>query len=67
MNDTETFSNDLKDLVLKLGKASMVTSLIGSVSFGDTINLSNNTGDSIRPEFSISTPYVFVVWQNQKG
>ena len=36
-------------------------------SFGDTINLSNNTGDSIRPEFSISTPYVFVVWQNQKA
>jgi hypothetical protein len=37
----------------------------GGASFGDTINLSNDTGDSIRPEISVSDSNVFIVWQNQ--
>jgi hypothetical protein len=37
----------------------------GGASFGDTINLSNDTGDSIRPEIAVSDSNVFIVWQNQ--
>jgi len=37
----------------------------GGASFGDTINLSNDTGDSIRPEIAVSGSNVFIVWQNQ--
>jgi hypothetical protein len=34
--------------------------------FGDTINLSNESGDSIRPEMRISAPNLFIVWQNHE-
>jgi hypothetical protein len=37
----------------------------GGASFGNTINLSNNTGDSIRPEIAVSGSNIFIVWQNQ--
>ena len=37
----------------------------GGASFGDIINLSNDTGDSIRPEIAVSDSNVFIVWQNQ--
>ena len=37
----------------------------GGVSFGETVNLSNDTGDSVRPELRVSTPNLFMVWQNQ--
>ena len=35
-------------------------------SFGDTINISNNKGNSMEPEFSVTNASnVFIVWQNQ--
>jgi hypothetical protein len=38
----------------------------GGASFGDTINISNNKGNSMEPEFSVTnTSNVFIVWQNQ--
>jgi hypothetical protein len=37
----------------------------GGASFGNIINLSNDTGDSIRPEIAVSDSNVFIVWQNQ--
>ena len=37
----------------------------GGVSFGETVNLSNDTGDSVRPELRVSAPNLFIVWQNQ--
>ena len=37
----------------------------GGASFGETVNLSNDTGDSIRPELRVSAPNLFIVWQNQ--
>jgi hypothetical protein len=40
----------------------------GGASFGDTINLSNNKGNSMNPEFSVnSSSNVYAVWQNQAG
>ena len=38
----------------------------GGASFGETLNLSNDTGDSIRPELRVSAPNLFIVWQNQE-
>jgi hypothetical protein len=37
----------------------------GGASFGNIINLSNDTGDSIRAEIAVSDSNVFIVWQNQ--
>ena len=37
----------------------------GGTSFGETVNLSNDTGDSVRPELRVSAPNLFIVWQNQ--
>ena len=37
----------------------------GGASFGETVNLSNDTGDSVRPELRVSAPNLFMVWQNQ--
>jgi hypothetical protein len=38
----------------------------GGASFGDTINISNNKGNSMEPEFSVTNASnVFIVWQNQ--
>jgi hypothetical protein len=37
----------------------------GGASFGETVNLSNDTGDSGRPELRVSAPNLFIVWQNQ--
>ena len=37
----------------------------GGASFGETVNLSNDTGDSVRPELRVSAPNLFIVWQNQ--
>ena len=37
----------------------------GGVSFGDIINLSNDTGDSIRPKIVTSDSNVFIIWQNR--
>ena len=40
----------------------------GGASFGDTINLSSNQGNSTNPEFSVNSPSsVYTVWQNQAG
>jgi hypothetical protein len=50
---------------LNKGEVNYRRSTDGGASFGDTINLSNNTGDSVRPEISISALNVFIVWQNQ--
>ena len=37
----------------------------GGASFGETVNLSNDTGNSGRPELRVSAPNLFMVWQNQ--
>ena len=37
----------------------------GGASFGETVNLSNDTGNSGRPELRVSAPNLFIVWQNQ--
>jgi hypothetical protein len=37
----------------------------GGASFDETVNLSNDTGDSVRPELRVSAPNLFIVWQNQ--
>jgi hypothetical protein len=37
----------------------------GGASFGETVNLSNDTGDSVGPELRVSAPNLFIVWQNQ--
>jgi hypothetical protein len=47
------------------GEVDFRRSTDGGASFGETINLSNDTGDSIRPEITVSAPNVFIVWQNQ--
>ena len=47
------------------GEVNYRRSTDGGASFGDIINLSNNTGDSIRPEITVSDSNVFIVWQNQ--
>jgi hypothetical protein len=47
------------------GEVNYRRSTDGGASFGDIINLSNNTGDSIRPEITVSGSDVFIVWQNQ--
>jgi hypothetical protein len=47
------------------GEVYYMNSADGGASFGDTINLSNDTGDSIRPEIAVSDSNVFIAWQNQ--
>ncbi len=47
------------------GEVNYRRSTDGGASFGDIINLSNNTGDSIRPEITVSDSNIFIVWQNQ--
>jgi hypothetical protein len=47
------------------GEVDFRRSTDGGASFGETINLSNDTGDSIRPEITVSAPNIFIVWQNQ--
>src|ERR671928_768671 len=37
----------------------------GGASFGDTINLSNNLGDSYNFQVSLSGDYVYIVWQDE--
>ena len=37
----------------------------GGASFDETVNLSNDTRDSVRPELRVSAPNLFIVWQNQ--
>ena len=36
----------------------------GGASFDETVNLSNDTRDSVRPELRVSAPNLFIVWQN---
>jgi hypothetical protein len=38
------------------GEVDFRRSTDGGNSFGETINLSDGTGDSIRPEFTVSAP-----------
>jgi len=47
------------------GEVNYRKSTDGGASFGNTINLSNDTGDSIRPEIAVSGSNIFIVWQNQ--
>jgi hypothetical protein len=47
------------------GEVNYRRSTDGGASFGDIINLSNNTGDSLRPEITVSDSNIFIVWQNQ--
>jgi hypothetical protein len=37
----------------------------GGASFGNIINLSNDTGDSVRPKIVTSDSNVFIIWQNR--
>ena len=37
----------------------------GGASFDETVNLSNDTRDSVRPELRVFAPNLFIVWQNQ--
>jgi len=42
----------------------LITSADGGQTFGDIINLSNNTADSYNQEISVSGDNVYVVWQD---